>query len=168
MRRLHPLHFIKRATRWLNPFHAGFASWFAGVTGLAALLAYLFRHVACPSADLMQALAQVGATLLVGWVVTAVWMAARLERDGDDREQWFGVAAGFGIGGLAGLTVAFLVAAHREAGHANYLDWLGCWWAVISVGALGLIVVLHPVIVERWTSDRLRLTESMRASGEGR
>jgi len=102
----------------------------------------------------MKALAQVAATLLVGWVVTAVWMAARLERGGEDREQWLGLTAGFGLSGLVGLMMAFLVAAHREAGHANYLDWLGCWWATVSIGALGLILVLHPVIVERWTSGR--------------
>src|SRR5215467_9123874 len=111
MQRLDPVHLLFRATQRLNPFHAGFVSWFSLVTALAAALAYICRHLACPSADLMKALAQVAATLLVGWIVTAVWMAARLERDGDDRERWLGFMTGLGIGGLGGLTVAFLVAA---------------------------------------------------------
>lgn len=154
MEKLNPFHWTALLRRRFNPFHLGLATWLAMVTYLAAMLALTVGRAAYPSANLMQTFAQIAATLLVGWVVMAVWMVARVERDGDDREEWLGGTTGLGVGGLAGLAVALLVAAHREAGHANFLDRFGCWWAVISIGALGLMLVLHPLVVERWRPDQ--------------
>lgn len=102
----------------------------------------------------MRSAAEIAATLFVAWIVQAVWMTARLERTGDDRENWLGGATGLGVAGFMGIVISLLVAAHLEAGHRGFFDRFGLWWAAIALGALGLMVALHPVIVERWTSDQ--------------
>lgn len=123
------------------------------VTVLAPLLALLFERLAYPSPDLMRSIAEIGATLLVAWTVEAAWMATNNAREGDEREDWLGSIAGFGICGLLALVVALAVAEHRAAGHGNLLDDIGLWWSVVALVALGAVVVMHPVIVERWTAE---------------
>jgi hypothetical protein len=122
------------------------------VTFLALLLSYLCRALAYPSPELMRSTAEIGVTILLGWIVEAVWMTTQLQRQGEDeREDWLGGMAGLGLSGFLAVVVALLVSEHRTAGHANFLDALGLWWSVIALGALGIMVTLHPVIVDRWT-----------------
>jgi hypothetical protein len=106
--------------RRIAPFYRGLTQWSAIVTSLALLLAYVARHFAYPSPDLMRSIGEVGAT------------------------------AGFGIGGLMGIVAALLVAEHRAAGHHNFLDTFGLWWSAIALVSLGGYVAMHPVIVDRW------------------
>jgi hypothetical protein len=141
------------ALRRLNPFHLGLVEWPVMVSVLAAVLAYFFRHTSYPSPELMRSLAEIAATFFVGWVVEAVWMALRNERDGRERENWLGGMGGLGLGGVLAIALALLVAAHREAGHANFLDWLGLWWTVVTTACLGSMLAMYPVIAERWSPD---------------
>lgn len=143
MRRLDPRSFV-------TPFNLGILEWPAMITVLAALFAYLCKDFAPPSADLTRSVAEIAATLFIGWVVEAVWMTLRLEHEGEDRESWLGGIAGVGLGGVFAVTAALLVSAHREAGHANYLDWFGLWWATLATFFLGALLAMHPVIVDRW------------------
>lgn len=101
----------------------------------------------------MRSIASIGATLLVAWAVEGAWMATKNERDGEDRENWLGSTAGFGVAGLLGIAIALLVAEHRAAGHGNFLDSLGLWWSVVALGLLGTLVVMYPVIVDRWNAN---------------
>lgn len=97
-------------------------------------------------------LAEIGSTILLAYVIEATWMATRLNRESEEeRENWLGTTVGFGLGGLTGIVIALLVAEHRAAGHANYLDHLGLWWSTLAIGTLGVTVVLQPIIVARWT-----------------
>lgn len=137
--------------RRLNPLYIGFAQILVVIPFLAAMLAVLLSSMPAPSAESMRSVAGIGVALLLGYVIEAVWMVGRLERTDDDREDWLGGTAGFALCGLVAIAVALLVAAHRDAGHSNYLDSLGLWFVAISLGILGIFVSLQPLIVEQWT-----------------
>jgi cytochrome bd-type quinol oxidase subunit 2 len=134
-----------------NPLYAGFAQIVAFIPLLAALLARLFSGVPAPSAESMRSVAGIGVALLLGYVIELVWMVGRLERTGRDREDWLGGTVGLAVCGLVAIAASLLVAAHRDAGHSNYLDAFGLWYIVIALGMLGIFVCLQPLIVERWT-----------------
>ena len=99
----------------------------------------------------MRSIAEIGVAILLGYVVETVWMTTRLERQGEERENWLGSMAGLALSGLLGIVVALLVAEHRAAGHSNFLDIFGLWWATSSLGLLGVMLTLQPVIVDRWS-----------------
>jgi len=99
----------------------------------------------------MRSMAEIGAAILLGYVIEATWMTSRLERETEEeRENWLGSTVGFGLAGLFGIVVALLVAEHRRAGHNNFLDDFGLWWSTVSLGALGVLVALQPLITDRW------------------
>ena len=137
--------------RRFNPLYVGFVQIVIVIPFLAALLAFLLSGVPAPSPESMRSVAGIGVALLLGYVIEAVWMVGRLERTGDDREDWLGGAVGLALCGLVAIAVALLIAAHRDAGHSNYLDAFGLWFVAISLGMLGIFVSLQPLIVERWT-----------------
>lgn len=137
----------------LSPFYIGVVGWLLLITTLAACLVFLFPGFAPPSAELMRSLAQVGTALLLGFVIEATWMSARIEHEDDDREKWLGLTTGIGLSGLIGIAVALLVAEHRVAGHNNALDDLGLWWSISSMAILGVFITLQPLIVSRWTQE---------------
>jgi hypothetical protein len=42
----------------------------------------------------------------------------------------------------------------RKAGHDGFADKIGLWWAVASIGMLGIIVAILPIMSYEWRSDR--------------
>jgi hypothetical protein len=54
------------------------------------------------------------------------------------------------VAGLIGIAAALLSAEHRAAGHGNLLDDLGMWWSAFSLGFLGLMVALQPLVTHNW------------------
>jgi len=50
--------------------------------------------------------------------------------------------------------VAMGTAAHLEAGHDDFFDKIGLWLAVASIGMLGIIVAILPIIAYEWRRDR--------------
>lgn len=136
-----------------RPLYIGFLQPFAVVLAMAALFGYALRDLPPPSAELMRSVAGIGITIVLAYVIEAVWMVGRLERVGADREAWLGSAVGMTVCGLSGVAAAVLVAAHREAMHSNYLDTFGLWWVVASLGLLGAMVALQPLIADRWTKE---------------
>jgi|GEM_PF-1851769 len=117
---------------------------------LAALGVYLARWLSYPSVQLCYSIAGVGVTILLGYVVESVWIVGRAKRR-DWHENWLGSISGLGLAGLLGVASALVVAAHREAGYGNLLDDVGVWWSVSSLSLLGILVIMHPVIVDRWS-----------------
>jgi hypothetical protein len=89
-----------------------------------------------------------------------------VDRSGLDHHlEWLGFVTGIGVCGLIGIGLSFGIAEHRQAGHENLVDQLGLWWAVASVGLLGLVVALQPMTSyewrklpekRRWRSERLK------------
>lgn len=69
-------------------------------------------------------------------------------------ENWLGFVCGLGLGGLSGIVSALATAAHLESGAGCFLDDIGLWWAVVSIGMLGILVVLHPLITDREISEQ--------------
>lgn len=100
----------------------------------------------------MRSIAGAGIAILLGYVIEAVWMVNRAERK-EWHENWLGFVCGLGLGGLLGVTAALAVAAHREGGHGSVVDHVGLWWSVSSIGLLGILVTLHPLVVDRWTRN---------------
>jgi hypothetical protein len=121
---------------------------------LAAIGAFVGRDMAYPPPELLYSIASAGVAILLGYVVEAVWMVNRAERK-EWHESWLGFVCGVGLAGLMGIATALLVAAHREAHHGSLADDFGLWWSVASLGCLGILVTLHPLVVDRWIKKEL-------------
>lgn len=135
----------------MDPISRGIGEILGLVAFLAVIFAFAFRGLGHPSPDLMYAIAQVGITIVLGYLVEAVWLANSVDRD-DDHEKWLGGMVGFAIAGLLGVAAALIVGAHLAAGHDSFVDYLGLGWSVSSLILLGTLVVMHP-----WAVDRQRL-----------
>jgi high-affinity Fe2+/Pb2+ permease len=121
---------------------------------LTAIGTYALWFVAYPSPELLRAMAGVGASFFLAYVIETTWMVSRAPPD-DSRGDWLGFVTGLAVAGLIGIAAALLSAEHRAAGHGNLLDDLGMWWSVFSLGFLGLMVALQPHITHTWMlSDR--------------
>lgn len=96
----------------------------------------------------MQNLAMIGASFVLAYVVEMTWLVRRAEIDGD-REEWLGFLVGTGTAALVGVALALLVAEHRAAGHDNFLDDFGLAWSAVSLGTLGGLLVLQPLLADR-------------------
>ncbi|MCW2988343.1 MAG: hypothetical protein JWM24_1281 [Solirubrobacterales bacterium] len=118
------------------------------ITVLTALGTYALWFVAYPSPELLRAMAGVGASLFLAYVIETTWMVSRAAPAVDD--IWLGYVTGLAVTGLIGIAVALLTAEHRAAGHGNLLDDLGMWWSAFSLGFLGLMVALQPHITHTW------------------
>jgi hypothetical protein len=159
--------------------HKGMLSAF-GVIGLltgvvAGSLAIGLRGIAYPSPNLFRGLGQAGIGLLIAYSFSLA-AAERFLGDRNSEEShtnWLGVVVGLGLCALIGSGLAFGLAEHRAAGHANALDWIGLWWSVGSIGMIGLLVAVQPVTTyewrrlparRRWRVERLR-SEGSRSRG---
>jgi hypothetical protein len=139
----------------------------AGLTGTLALGIWLGLSPPPPSSQLLEGLGQAGIGLLIAYSV-AIAIGQRVLSDRSTRsshEVWLGFAIGLGISALIGIGLAFGLAGHRRAGHANWIDWLGFCWTVASIGLLGVLVALQPFLDyewrrlpqrHRWRTERLR------------
>jgi len=131
---------------------AGIAEAFATIAVLTVVSTYAAQPLGYPSPQLCYSIAGTGVAILLGYVVESVWMVGRAKRR-SWHENWLGSVCGLGLAGLLGVALAVVVAAHREGGHGNLLDDLGLWWSAVSLVFLGVLVTLHPFVVDRWTRD---------------
>ncbi|MFL5901230.1 MAG: hypothetical protein ACJ75S_08545 [Solirubrobacterales bacterium] len=106
-----------------------------------------------PSADLLNGLASLGTGLLLAYVVEISWLTGRI-RSVSDYERRLGSFVGIGAGGLLGVVVALLLAAHRNAGHSNLLDSVGLAWVAASLAFLGGLVIAQPLLVHEWSNSQ--------------
>jgi hypothetical protein len=132
----------------LDPIPKGVAN-ALGAVALASLgLYFFFSAVPAASPELLRTIALVGASLLIAYVVEAVWLVTRVEID-DEYGEWLGFVTGAGIAGLFGIVFALLLAEHRSVGHSNFIDKFGTAWAAVSLLILGGVLVLQPLLAHR-------------------
>jgi uncharacterized membrane protein YdjX (TVP38/TMEM64 family) len=135
-----------------DPLTKGLFQGIGAVILVAGCLALGLKDLAQPSPALLRDIASLGGALVLAYVVQMSWLVRTVRRD-DEYENLVGVATGLGVGGLLGVFMALLIAAHREAGHANVLDTLGASWAFASLIMLGSLVIIQPFLVSRLSSD---------------
>jgi hypothetical protein len=113
----------------------------------------MISSLAYPSEGLLYAMASIGASFFLAYVLEAVWLAGKVERN-IESENWLGFVTGLGFAGLSGIGVALAVAAHRAAGHGNLLDDLGFCWSASSLLLLGALVAVQPLLAsERYSKE---------------
>ncbi len=133
----------------LEPTAKGVANALISVA-LASLGTYFFFSAIPPaSPELLRSIAMIGATLLIAYVVEAVWLAQRVEVD-EEYEEWLGFVTGAGIAGFLGVVFALLLSEHRIAGHSNFIDEIGAAWAAVSLLILGFTLVVQPLLAHRF------------------
>ncbi len=107
-----------------------------------------------PSEALMRDIANIGIVLVLAFIVEAAWLTPHVVDGNESSKYELGMLLGIGIAGLVGVIVAVLVGAHLAAGHGNLLDDFGLGWSVISLLALGAMVILQPYLVHVWEGPR--------------
>lgn len=138
------------------------------VEGLLALsipllpVAYLFgRFDIEPGSDLLLAVAQIGATLLVAFAVVVTGLVrVSHHRPRSEREERLGAFLGVGAGGLAGVFLALALSARADAGHWIWVDTALLAWIAISTLMLGVLVVMQPLVEHEWTPRQPRWKSS--------
>jgi hypothetical protein len=132
----------------LEPVPKGIAN-ALGAVALASLgLYFFFSAVPAASPELLRTVALIGASLLIAYVVEAVWLVSRVEID-DEYEEWLGFVTGSGVAGLLGVVFALLLAEHRAVGHSNFVDKIGTAWVAVSLLTLGGVLVVQPLLAHR-------------------
>ena len=143
----------------LDPTAKGIAN-ALGSVALASLGAYFFlRAIPAASPELLRTIALIGASLLLGYIVEAVWMVSRVARN-DEYEEWLGFIVGAGLAGFLGVVFALLLSEHRAAGHVNIIDRIGVAWSAVSLLILGGVLVLQPLLADRFREERNRSASS--------
>jgi hypothetical protein len=136
----------------LTEIQRGTAEAFGVVVLGATSFFFVVRLLPAPSAELLRDIGNLGLGLLLAYVVESVWLASRMRGSSDYRSR-LGAFFGLGMSGLVGAIVSILLAAHRDAGHANLLDQLGLSWAAVSLVILGGMVVVQPLLVHEWSDE---------------
>lgn len=133
--------------RRIDPLLTAIFARFAAISLVAVCMALGLRS-AYPNSGLMYAIAQVGIAIVFAYLVEAVWMVERVNRSDADHRDWLSMTIGLALAGLVGVAAALAVGGHRAAGHANFLDRFGVWWAVFSLVSLGAVVIIHPLLAD--------------------
>jgi hypothetical protein len=132
----------------LEPLSKGIANALFSIAA-ASLGGYFFFNAVPPaSPELLRSLAMIGTTLLLGYIVEAVWLVKQGQKD-EEFEEWLGFTVGAAIAGFLGVIFALLLAEHRIAGHANFIDKAGVAWVALSLLILGGSLIAHPLLAHR-------------------
>jgi len=122
--------------------------------GMTLILAAIFGLIVGansiqPTRDVLQSLAQIGATLLVAYAVETSWAVKSGGPLGAD-QQWMGVVMGIGAAGLGGIALALALSERLAAGHWIWIDQLLFGWVAGSLTILGCLVVSLPDLTDSW------------------
>jgi hypothetical protein len=101
-----------------------------------------------PSPGLCSTLAQLGATLLVAFVIETGSLIRGLGRRGRNPETLVGLLSGLGSCGLFGVAVAWSLSQH--SGALQPLEEIGFAWSIGSIGLLGGLVAVMPYMMYDW------------------
>jgi uncharacterized membrane protein YfcA len=138
--------------RGLSPVRRGFVQIFAAL-GFSTTICWPFLYWAHPKipAETFDAVAQIGATLLIAYAVETSWWLKASRRRSGDRENWVGYASGIGLGGFMGVVVSLALS-------TNPLDlsWFESYWmtwAFFTLLLLGGLVATLPLLIYEWTHN---------------
>lgn len=129
----------------VDPIPKGIANALFTVALSSIAVYFFFQTIPPASPELLRTIAAIGASLLIAYVVEAVWLVSRVEVH-DEYELWLGFLVGTGIAGLLGIAAALLLSEHRAAGHSNFIDSIGTAWILISMIVLGSLLVIQPLL----------------------
>ena len=135
--------------RRLSPMGRGFIEPIAVNSGLAFLLIFAISGLFSNPVQVVDSLAQVGATLLVAYAVQMSWVLENSRKRGADRENWVGFATGVGVCALFGIGIALALGGH--SGSLSLLEHLALGWSVVSIGLLGAWIAMQPWAMYEWT-----------------
>lgn len=127
----------------------GFTEALVATASVAIPAAGVVSQISPASPALLEQSAEIGVVLVLAFVLEAVWLVPRFSRM-DNYEVRLGAITGLGVAGMVGVTLALLTAAHRAAGHDNWLDSLALGWIAPSLLGLAGLVVLQPLLVHDW------------------
>jgi hypothetical protein len=114
-----------------------------------------------PSPGLLQTMGQIGATLLIAYVLEISWLVkASRERPLEERENRLGAFVGVGFAGLLGIAFSLALAERTSLDHWIWLDALGFSWVALSLCLLGCMVVMQPLVTHEWMDDEDAEAES--------
>jgi hypothetical protein len=133
----------------VNPRRKGF--WLAlGMNLILALLFWVMTAIASiqPTTDVLQSVAQIGATLLIAYAVEVSW-AVKSPSGLSGDQQWMGFVMGIGAAGLMGIGLA-LGLSERVADHWTWIDELLSGWVAGSLLVLGCLIVSMPDLTDSW------------------
>ena len=92
--------------------------------------------------------AQLGATLLVAYVLETGAMIKALRRRGRNQEKLVGFVSALGVGGLAGVVISLILSEH--GGQLNTLELVATAFSLSAIGMLALLVALQPLLIYEW------------------
>ena len=109
-----------------------------------------------PSAEVLRASAEIGATLLIASAVVGVDIVkTTYARPLDDREERLGLFTGVTVAGLMGIALSLLLS--ECVGHRwNWLYALFVGWDIASLLMMGVVVALQPSITYEWLNEDRR------------
>lgn len=90
-------------------------------------------------------MAGIGASFFLAYVIEATWLAERFQ-SGSRPEFLLGAITGLAVCGLFGVVVSLVFSEQTSLRNQEFNLWL----AAISLGSLGLLVALQPVITHFW------------------
>lgn len=120
----------------------GFVEAIAVISFVAVIAGFGINQLFSDPARVSEALAQIGATLLVAYVVQTGWVIQTSRKRGTDRENWVGMTTGVGSCALVGILIALCLSPHEEP--LGLIEGFGFAWATISIGFLGLWTAIQP------------------------
>jgi hypothetical protein len=129
----------------------------AGVTIFLSLLSALLLFSLSadePSPELLETLGQIGATLLIAYVLEVSWLVkASRKRPLEERENRLGAFLGIGAAGLISIAIALLLAGRADHGDWKWWDELGLGFVVGPLLMAGIVVALQPLLTHEWLDD---------------
>jgi hypothetical protein len=133
---------------FLGPTWSGFLGGFGTVALLGAVLGKLANHysVPDPSPELFDHLAQVGVGVLVAFAVTLASVGVK-STSRDDHINWMSYGCGLAIAGFIGIALCVALSTQAAAGVGRTVDLNGLAWASTTIGMLGIVVCLGPLMI---------------------
>lgn len=97
-------------------------------------------------------MAGVGASLFLGYVVEATWLAARFDM-GPRSEKYLGFVTGLAVWGLVGVGLLLYLSESHPSGLLYGNESRFFWAATTSLTLLGLSIAFQPVVTHTWLHE---------------
>jgi multisubunit Na+/H+ antiporter MnhB subunit len=144
-----------RALRGSTPMRRGLVDAAGAILVLAGISWYLMAAVAPdPSGELLRGLSEIGATLLIAYVLEISWIVrASRARPLQEREERLGTFVGVGAAALAGICLALALSERTAVHHWTWLDELGFGFVVGPLLMVAITVAMQPLLVHEWMDE---------------